>query len=162
MLNKIVEETGVSIDSPFYNNFEVYSIDDPEKVLEDKESLPIRIEYIMDIYAKLLKLSQMYVHPNHYGLLPIKTSIVSTIHSIFDGNHNDGVIIEGEIKMKLLNIMLKLCQELLDILTILVPGMTRDRGKKKIVALEFSLFYDIMKNTKNVMWWSVYLTHFLL
>jgi hypothetical protein len=71
----------------------------------------------------LQRLEKELVHPNHYALLPLKTAIVATTYTLLKN-----IPSAEPLWKELLQDFLQRVRELLEVVEVLLPGMTSERG----------------------------------
>jgi len=85
----------------------------------------IKLQHTLKMREVLKKLQNDVVHPNHYALLPIKTALIATLYQLLKETRLQKDVSSWN---QLLQDFLKMVKELLEVVEVLLPGMTSERG----------------------------------
>lgn len=134
ILKQIFIETGGSdLNDLLYSEYEIYGGEDGSIALPNtKEVILTKLKHVQQMIKVLQKFETKIVHKNHYSLLPLKTALISTIHTLLkyaEEEKNDNDSCNAEIS-NLFPEFKRMVSELLEVVNVIFPGLTSERGMK--------------------------------
>ncbi len=160
-LSEINKEAGTDENEELYSEYEMYQWDNQVQVPITRDNnneelvTASKLDHVSKMLNILKKLETQVVHKNHYALLPLKTALIATTHSLLilamkyqssSEKKTKGKAIKiftPEITKGLLDHFLRMVKEMLEVVGVLLPGLTSERGYKKSKFLD-TILIDII------------------